>query len=82
MAKHYNVCAPRKYKNNQGEEKTHFWPVGKMFPMQDRDGFKIQLYTRVLPTDELLMFPSEPMANRTPKSAVEGENIPDDDIPF
>lgn len=77
-SKRFNVCCPRPYKGSNGEEKTHFWQVGKMFAMREREGFTIQLYTRVLPSDKLVLFPEdsqEPAAKEPPP-------IGDDDIPF
>lgn len=77
--KQYNVCVPREYKTRAGDSKTHFWQVGKMFPMNEKDGFNIQLYTRVLPTDKLVIFLDETQYNAP--SAPPGD-IPEDDIPF
>lgn len=75
--KRYNVCAPRKYRDRDGKEKTHFWRIGTAFPMRERDGISIKLYTRVLPVDELVLFVEE-------SSASEGDDAPppDDDIPY
>lgn len=58
--KRYDVCCPRPYKDGQGNQKTYFWKVGTAFPLKDRDGFSIQLYTRVLPLDELVCFVHQP----------------------
>lgn len=81
-AKRYNVCCPRPYEQN-GEEKTYFWKVGVAFPMRERDGFSVKLYTRVLPSEELVLFPVEENEERRaapgePKKPAAGE----DDIPF
>lgn len=80
-SKQYNVCVPRKYKDRTGAEKTHFWQVGMAWPMRERDGFTIELYTRVLPTDKLVCFLKE---SRDPGAVKEEEPPPpnDDDIPF
>ena len=77
--KRYNVCVPRKYTDKHGTEKTHFWKVGMMFPMKERDGFNLELYTRVLPTDKLCIFVDQ--LERTNKE----DELPapeNDDIPF
>lgn len=78
--KRYNVCSPRTYTQN-GEEKTHFWSIGTAFPLKDKDGFSIRLYTRVLPSDELVMFVHEPREARSGGTASHDEPPPDD-IPF
>lgn len=79
-AKRFNVCYPRPYKGPNGEEKTHFWQVGKMFPMREQEGFTLQLYTRVLPGDKLVLFPEDSQESAPTRDAP----LPpgDDDIPF
>ena len=74
----YNVCCPRQYKSKSGETKTHFWVIGTAFPLRERDGVSVKLYTRVLPSDELVLLVREP------REPAEGEAPPDadDDIPF
>jgi hypothetical protein len=79
--KRYDVCAPRKYQTSNGEEKTHFWNIGTAFPLKERDGFSIKLWTRILPTDELVLFVHEPKAASTTDGAG-SEPPPHDDIPF
>jgi len=81
MAKFYNVCVPRKYKDRNGVEKTHFWVIGKMFPMREKDGFNVQVYTRVLPTEELVLWPGDTQ-ERSATPAAAAEEVGDDDIPF
>lgn len=76
--KTYDVCAPRKYKTRQGVEKTHFWNVGTAFPLRERDGFSVKLWTRILPTDELVLFLREPREGE----ATTEEPPADPDIPF
>lgn len=76
----YNVCAPRAYKTRSGEARTHFWVVGTAFPLRERDGLSVKLYTRVLPTDELVLLVREPRAAGTGDSTTEPD--PSDDIPF
>jgi hypothetical protein len=78
--KRYDVCAPRKYTTSSGEEKTHFWNVGTAFPLKERDGFSLKLWTRLLPTDELVLFLHEPKPASA--AAAPSESPPDDDIPF
>jgi hypothetical protein len=85
MAAHYNLCVPRKYTDAQGVEKTHFWVVGKMFPMRERDGFKVQMYTKMLliPEGELVLFAAEQrQQTQRPPGAAPDDSIGDDDIPF
>lgn len=84
MAAHYNVCVPRKYTDAQGVEKTHFWQVGKAFPMRERDGFKVQIYTKMLlvPDGELVLFAAEQRQSQRPVGAVPDSDVGDDDIPF
>lgn len=82
MTKRYNVCVPRKYLDKQGHEKTHFWQIGVMFPMKERDGFNIELYTRVLPTDKLCCFINNEDASKNRNATDENDPIPGDDIPF
>lgn len=74
--KQYTVCAPRKYKTSNGETRTHFWPVGKAFPLREKDGFSLKLYTRLLPTDELVLFADD--QDQVPPD----EPPPKDDVPF
>jgi hypothetical protein len=85
MATHYNVCVPRKYTDSNGTEKTHFWPVGKMFPMRERDGYKLQLYTKMLlvPDGEIVIFAAEQrqQTSQRPPGAASDDGV-DDDIPF
>ena len=76
----YSVCIPRKYRDNAGAEKTHFWQVGTGFGFEARsadgaEGVSVKLYSKMLLTDQLVLFKQEPEA---PSSAP-----PDDDqIPF
>lgn len=76
--KKYDVCIPRKYKDKNGNEKTHFWKVGDAWPFKDKEGISINLYTRILPSDKLLLFVTKEKENETK----EVEEIEDDDIPF
>lgn len=75
--KQYTVCAPRKYKNGQGQEQTHFWPIGKAFPLKNKDGFSLKLYTRLLPSDELVIF-----ADDLQQVPADEEPPPKDNVPF
>lgn len=73
MANRYNVTIPRTYTVN-GVKKTHFWQVGTAFPLKEHDGFSIKLHSRMLLTDEYVLFAvdeDEPNAS-----------VPVDDIPF
>lgn len=65
--KPWSVCYPRKYAQ-KGEERTHFVPVGAAWPLTNREGFKVQLWFRVLPGDTLLLFP--PQASETSDAAM------------
>ena len=76
----YNVCCPRQYKAKNGETKTHFWIVGTGFPLKERDGVSIKLYTRVLPSDELVLLVKEPREGAGAGDAEDPQA--DDDIPF
>jgi hypothetical protein len=75
-APRYNVCVPRQYVTASGEKKTHFWPVGVMFPLKEQDGFTIKLWTKLLVTDQLVMFAHEPREKPT------DERVDEDGIPF
>lgn len=77
MKKRYDVCAPRKYKAKDGSEKIHWWQVGTAFALNnEREGISIKLYTRLLPTDELVCF------LRDEEEKTEPEEPRNDDIPF
>lgn len=80
--KRYDVCAPRKYTTSSGEEKTHFWNVGTAFPLKERDGFSLKLWTRLLPTDELVLFVHEPRPAAAGSGPASAPDDPEDDIPF
>jgi len=64
----FTVCIPRKYKDGNGNEKTHFWQVGTGFgferPTSDGTtrGVSVKLYTKLLVTDQLVLFFQEPEA--------------------
>lgn len=79
--KRYNVYCPRQYKTRDGEEKTHFWLVGTAFPLRDRDGFTVEIYTRMLPgtgsSARLVAFVHEERDKDEPD-----EQPPEDGIPF
>lgn len=77
----FTVCIPRKYRDNAGNEKTHFWQVGTGFGFESRSGsddatrgVSVKLYSKMLLTDSLVLFEQEPEA---PSSAP-----PDDNLPF
>lgn len=76
----FDVCIPRKYRDANGNEKTHFWPVGTGFGFEARGdegarGVSVKLYSKLLVTDQLVLFEREPEA---PSSAPP----PDDNMPF
>lgn len=73
--KRYDVTIPRTYKDSSGNEKTHFWAVGTAFPLKERDGFTIKLYSRMLITDEYVVFARE-------EEESSAQPPPDDDVPF
>lgn len=63
-----------------GKEKTHFWVIGTAFPLPNKDGFSCKLWTRLLPTDELVLLVHEDRDQREPAAA---DAPPDnDDLPF
>lgn len=76
-AKKYNVTIPRTYKDAGGNQKTHFWHVGTAFPLKEREGFSVKLYSKMLLTDQFVIFPHEPEENGN-----SSEVPPEDDIPF
>jgi hypothetical protein len=78
--KMYNVCVPRQYKDGHGNDKTHFWQVGTAFPLRDQDGFSIKLWTKLLVTDQLVLFVREPREKPVGNSA--SANVDEDGIPF
>jgi hypothetical protein len=74
--KRYDVTIPRTYKDGSGKERTHFWAVGTAFPLKERDGFTIKLYSKMLITDEYVVFLRE-------EEESSGAPPPDDDhLPF
>ncbi len=77
-SKRYNVCAVRKYRDRDNKEKTHFWRIGTAFPMREQDGLSLKLYTRILPSDELVLF----VQDEQPSSDDASDPSPDDDIPY
>lgn len=74
MPKRYDVTIPRTYKDANNNEKTHFWHVGSAFPLREKDGFTIKLYSRMLLSDQFVVFARE----EKEQTAAE----PDDDLPF
>ena len=75
--KRYNVTVPRTYKDGHGNQKTHFWHVGTAFPLKERDGLSIKLYSKMIVTDQFVLFAEEPEENGS------SEPLPDDDnLPF
>ena len=73
--KKYSVCIPRPYTTRGGEQKTHFWHVGTAFPLRERDGLSVKLYSKMLLTDQFVLFAEE-------QDAPAVAPPPDDDIPF
>lgn len=71
----YDVTIPRRYRAADGTEKTHFWGVGTAFPLRERDGITIKLYSKMLLTDQFVLFARE----EEEKSSAPP---PEDDIPF
>ncbi len=76
--KKYDICVPREYKTKTGEKRTHFWKVGDAWPMKEKDGLSGILYTRVLPSDKIVLFVSKERENTDNKT----DEIDDDSIPF
>ena len=72
----FNVTVPRAYRTKGGEEKTHFWTVGTAFPLKNTEGISIKLYTKLLVTDQLVLFPVDEAESGSAAPP------PDDDIPF
>jgi hypothetical protein len=77
--KRYNVTVPRQYEDGNGNKKTHFWQVGTAFPLRDQDGISIKLWTKLLVTDQLVLFVHEPRERAAGESAAPEQS---DDIPF
>lgn len=77
-SKRYTVHVPREYTKNDGTKGTDFLRVGAAFPLKERDGFSVELYFRVLPSDRLVLFVYEPKPGTESPSEERG----DDDIPF
>jgi hypothetical protein len=90
MSTKFNVCIARKYKDNSGKERTHFWGVGKAFTFSRQnggDGINIKLYSRTLMSDEFVLFEDkgeerlvDAVRNRDNKQELDTPG--DDDIPF
>lgn len=81
--KRYNICVPRKYKDGNGNEKTHWWTVGSMIPMRERDGYSIQMYSPLLalPRDAKLVAFVDVEKEKEERENKQEEDT-DDDIPF
>lgn len=75
MAKIYDVTIPRRYQDAAGNEKTHFWQVGTMFPLREKEGFSIKLNSKMLLTDQYVVFVRETDESKS-------DAPPNDDIPF
>lgn len=73
--KRYDVTIPRTYTDAAGNQKTHFWQVGTAFPLRERSGFSIKLWSKLLVTDQLVVFEREP-------EDPEALPPPEDNIPF
>lgn len=73
--KRYDVTIPRTYTDAAGNPKTHFWQVGTAFPLREHSGFSIKLWSKLLVTDQLVIFEREPEETQTPPP-------PEDNIPF
>lgn len=81
--KKYNLFIPREYTDNAGDKKTHFWQVGVLLPMQQRDGFSIKLYSNLLVTKgDMVAFPDLRNIERPNKQEKDDVDPDDDDIPF
>jgi hypothetical protein len=78
--KRYNVCIPRQYKDGNGNDKTHFWQVGTAFPMREQEGFSVKLWSKLLVTDQLVLFVHEEREARPAGAPAPAPQ--DDDIPF
>lgn len=74
----YSVCIPRPYTTRGGEQKTHFWHVGTGFSLRERSGVTVKLFSKMLLTDQFVLFEDEP--EDTPAGSAAPP--PDDDIPF
>lgn len=75
MSKRYDVTIPRTYRDSSGKEQTHFWLVGSAFPLKNRDGLSIKLYSRMLLSDQYVVFAREEEEDAAAAP-------PDDQIPF
>lgn len=83
--KKYDICVPRVYIDKDGQKKTHWWKVGMMTPMANRDGFSIMMFTNLLliPKEgNLAAFVSLEQALKERENKDAGEEETDDDIPF
>ncbi len=77
--KRYNVCIPRQYEDGNGNKKTHFWQVGTAFPLREQEGFSVKLWSKMLLTDQLVLFVHE---ERERPAGAPAPAPQDDDIPF
>lgn len=78
MANRYTVHVPRKYLDSERREKTHFWLVGTAFRLREKDGFSVKLYSRMIATDQLVLFADE--EEEQPSAAPPPAD--DDNLPF
>lgn len=90
--KTYDVCTGRKYTTNQGEEKTAWTPIGKLF-IKDDGKMSVKLEALPLPNEKgevwLSVFEPRPKdGQQTPHNAAKSNGYQaappaiDDDIPF
>lgn len=90
--KRYRVTVPRKY-TKDGTERTHYWTVGMVFEIAPREGeepradgaprgYSGELYSRVLPTDKIVLWLDEPRERRQGTAPAGAEDDPEDDVPF
>ena len=64
MAKVYDVCKPRQYKD-RGQDRTDFVRCGVAFPLPNKDGMSITLFFAMPANTELVILAREPRDERS-----------------
>ena len=91
MSQRYEAIAARRYKDQQGNEKTKFTNIGVAWPMRDKDSFTLRLDAIPAPQDGeyvILLMPPKPkdgdrqQRNEQPSHGGGLARDIDDDIPF
>lgn len=59
MKKTYDILVTEEYESG-GEKKTKFHNVGTAWPLDNKDGFSVQIHPGVAVSDRLVILPRKP----------------------